>query len=386
MFQHNKRRIHYANLRGTVFFKIGILLTGFTFIIKNKVNSHPTKQLAESLIISDPRVVDYLGEDIKVKPSWVNFFGDHLRFKLKLKGSRGSGRVLVKYNQVRHSDLIDFSTEQMAYSKLKKEEKEVRLFKPIDFNNAVIPSEKTISIIKNLIKSNSDNPFPEKTEKNINQINYENVMHILDKKIENDDTFYFITSIFMMTDDDSVFHIHPSPGNFRSYDIEDSIYTFRYYKDVFKKDFDLKFKHSKQLLYLKNRALKFNKEKIVNRESDYSHMIEIQKQTAIATFILSFCFTLIYFIYSKWSVKVNQNTFYLFKNLLTKGDVSLYKFTPLCIEYKQQFFRKVITCEGLLTNEKGHLYRFQFLSKDSEAKLKKNEKIFEPLPIQSSYL
>jgi hypothetical protein len=121
----------------------------------------------------------------------------------------------------------------------------------------------------------------------------------LRKPVENADTFYRLTSLVMVANDNLVFNIRPIGPKYRDYDIEDTIYTTKTYEDVLKKLMTYRFMYSDTLKEEYSNE-EYRNEIILHKQANFLERTEKRK------FIFFVNAALLFFGYFIYKIHIRQ--------------------------------------------------------------------------------
>jgi hypothetical protein len=343
---------------------IALASVGYIFYEHYKsyqVQTHPTFEMAQMVLKQDKRVSNFCGKNYNIyKYRMISQDDNNVAYRVHIEGIRGNCRVLVKCQKHTHAELKAHSLEQIQYSKKSKEDKASSTFVPINFNDLIIPTGETFKKVQDLLKSKS---LPDEILI-FNRENYlkgdyhagkEEVNKVLKKPIENADTFYRITSMVMVANDNLVFNIRPIGPKFRDYDIEDTMYTYRSYEDMLKKLMNARFEYN-EALQEDVSAEEFRNEIILYKQTKFQQRTQQRKYVTIFNMVV---FVGGYFV-SKMVLK--QKIDYTTLKSLQSKILNLGPKTPLgnnhrliAIDYNFSPIQQKFNISGLAMGEKGAL-------------------------------
>lgn len=302
-----------------------------------KAQIHPTREIAEATLQLDKRISNYCGKNYKIKKyEWVTENEDSVRYRIKLEGIRGKCKVLVKCDKYKHGQLKRISEEQKEYAHKSKEEKAISTFNPFNFNDVLIPTGNTARKINSLQNNN--------------------------QPIDDEDTFYSLSSVVMVANDSLVFNIRPIGPKYRNYNVEETIYTNTTYADVIDRIDKMKQKYT-EALNADISTEEFRNEIILNKHTKYQDMMRTRKFILIGNMVVVIMLSFSYRLIAKNTIDVT--TLKSIQNKLTQLN-SKHTSTNrlLCISYYYRFLKKDFYIDGLIMNDKGELLKLHTTAED----------------------
>ena len=323
------------------------------------VRTHPTFEMTQMVLKQDKRVTNFCGRNYKIdKYRMINLDDNNVTYRVHIEGIRGNCRVLVKCQKHTHAELKAHSLDQLAFSKKSKEEKASSPFVPYNFNDLIIPTVETVKKISDLLKSKN---LPDEIMI-FNRENYlkgdyhagkEEINKVLKKPIENADTFYRMTSMVMVANDNLVFNIRPIGPKFRDYDVEDTMYTYRTYEDLLKKLMNSRYEYNENLMEDIS-AEEFRNEIILYKQTKFQQRTQQRKYITIFNMMCLFGGYFISKLFLKQKVDVST-----LKSLQSKI-VNLGSKMPLgntkrliCVDYQFSPIQQRFKINGFVMGEKG---------------------------------
>ena len=188
----------------------------------------------------------------------------------------------------------------------------------------------------------------------------------LNKPIEENDSFYRISSLMMVANDSVVLNIRPIGPRYRDYDVEDTYYTNKTYLDVIQKLQSFRFDYN-QMINEDISSEEFRNEIVLQKHNSFQKRNETRKYVMIFNMILIMTgfFSLRHFGKSQ----IDPITFVALRdklNLYGKNH-GLKNITLQCVSYKIFPFNKNIGINGFVMADKGALLRLETtLKKDEE--------------------
>ena len=203
--------------------------------------NNPVTEYCEMALRTDSRVLSYCGNNFKIKhyeilSSDKNF----LTIRLQVSGIRGKCKVLAKCEKHSHKYLKDHFDQQIEFSHLSKEDKNMSPFTPINFNDIFIPDKKLIDEVKAI--SNDKDIFKYDIDKYDNGY-YKKIESLSSQVVKDDDEFWRISSLVLISKDSMVFNVRPISNKLKNYELEDTFYKIHTYKDVLNSIIEFKDKY-----------------------------------------------------------------------------------------------------------------------------------------------
>ena len=192
--------------------------------------NNPVTEYCEMALRTDSRVLSYCGNNFKIKhyeilSSDKNF----LTIRLQVSGIRGKCKVLAKCEKHSHKYLKDHFDQQIKFSHLSKEEKNMSPFTPINFNDIFIPDKILLDKVKAI--SNDKEIFSYDIDKYDNGY-YNKIDSLANQEVKEDDEFWRISSLVLISKDSMVFNVRPISNKIKNYELEDTFYKINNYQDV----------------------------------------------------------------------------------------------------------------------------------------------------------
>lgn len=221
----------------SVFLTGGLIVSGLSLFhytnkhikYKTAVNNVVT-EYCEMALRSDSRILNYCGNSFKINHYEItNTDRNIMTVRLQVSGNRGKCKVLAKCEKNSHKYLKSHFQQQLKYSLLSKEEKNISIFTPINYNDVLIPDKKLIEKIKSL--SDDKDIFSYHIDK-YNLGYYSKLPQLNDELIKDDDEFWRITSLVLVSKDSMIFNVRPISNKVKNYDLEDTFYKLNTYQDV----------------------------------------------------------------------------------------------------------------------------------------------------------
>lgn len=344
----------------------------YTMDSSRKAKNHPTRKLAEAALKLDKRISNYCGKNYKIKKyEWLGEDNNTVKYRMRLEGIRGKCKVLVKCDKHTHYDLKNHSEEQTKYSKQSRELKSQSAFIPYNFNDILIPTKATLNRMMFLLNSKnlSEDILEFNREKFLNgdyQATKEEPINSLNEKISDNDTFYRISSLVMVANDNLVFNIRPIGPKYRSYDIEDTFYSNTTYNEVLFKMMQMQFDYN-EAMSSDLSTEEFRNEIILQKQTRYQDQLRKRKNIVIFNGLLILTGLMLVRFLSKNKIDVvafkqiqnyvdnNQNLKYLGK---TKR--------VLCISYNYNYWNRMYSIYGMIIGDKAQMVPFSTFVKDVE--------------------
>ncbi len=333
---------------------------------ENKVYKHPTLEFATIMLKQDRRVTNFCGRNYTIKKHrMINEDDSDVSYRLKIEGVRGTCKVLIKAKKHTHAELKSSSAEQNVYSKKSKEEKAISAYQPFNFNDVLIPTKETASKMSELLKAKN---LSESQFLVFNRDAYiDGVYHsgksdynkALRKPIENADTFFRITSMTMVAEDNYVFNIRPIGANYRDYDVEDTVYQYKTYDDVLKKCMNLRFDFNERLKEDYS-AEDYRNEIILYKQMKFQQRTQQRKYLMLGMGGLSFLGYMFFNVISRHRIDVATLKSLQSKiaNLTSKSPLGNTK-RLICIDYHYSASNQKFRVSGLAMGEKGAQLGFE---------------------------
>ena len=286
------------NLPKTKYELAGIaIVTGFLVYFgnrkynDNKTYHHPTREFAEIALRMDQRIANFCGKRYRVTGyQWLNSDDRQVSYRIFIEGMRGKCKVLVKCDKYSHEYLKTHMKEQISYSKLSKEEKALTPFIPFDFNDVLIPTEETQKIISEVLslKGQTNDLLIFNKDKYIAgeyATTLQESVKALKVPIRNIDTFFRFSSIVMVANDSLVFNVRPIGPKNRTYDIEDTYYSYKSYDDVVRKLHENRYKFN-EILSDEFSAEEMRNEIILQKQTNFQERLMYRKYVTIFNCLL----------------------------------------------------------------------------------------------------
>ena len=203
----------------------------FDKIIKYRtaVNNVVT-EYCEMALRSDSRILNYCGNNFKIKHyEIVTSDRNSMTIRFQVNGIRGKCKVLAKCEKSTHKYLKSHFDQQIKFSVLSKEEKNMSPFTPINFNDVLIPDKKVIERITTVSEDNEIFNY------NIDKFNngfYNKIEKLSIEPVKDDDEFWRISSLVLISKESMIFNVRPISNKLKNYDLEDTFYKLRSYQDV----------------------------------------------------------------------------------------------------------------------------------------------------------
>jgi hypothetical protein len=210
--------------------------------IKNKtaINNVVTEYCVMALR-SDSRILNYCGNSFKIiHNEIVDSDRYSMTVRLHVNGNRGKCKVLAKCQKNSHKYLKSHFEQQLKFSLLSKEEKNISTFTPINYNDVLIPDKKLLEKIKGLTEDKEI--FSYSVEK-FNSGFYSKMDQLQKEQILNEDEFWRITSLVLISKDSMIFNVRPISNKLKNYDLEDTFYKLNNYQDVIRNVIEFKDKY-----------------------------------------------------------------------------------------------------------------------------------------------
>lgn len=276
-----------------------IIISNFRKAVKRMTPLNLQYRVALTTAGHDGRIIKYCGEDYHIIDSKIIRNSSKTQaYSLSVEGKSGKCRIIIKCNKITHAELKSMMKEQLAYTKLSKEEKENSTFIPTDFNDMLIPTKETYERIKQVLK---DYPYILEAKYSFNDIIVTDELKKI-ARIDDQDTFLKLSNIVIIDGKNLVAKIKPEEKNIRSYDIEDTYYMNETYLDVLHKitDFNIFEEAFNQRSQLKYQQIS---KEIIDQKKRRDWMIHLRWKVALLTMTAAVGFTI-------WAMKVRPSINY----------------------------------------------------------------------------
>ncbi len=234
-------------------------------------------EYCEMALRSDSRILNYCGNSFKIIHNEIVTSDRYsMTIRLHVSGNRGKCKVLAKCEKNSHKYLKSHFDQQLKFSLLSKEEKNISTFTPINYNDVLIPDKKLVEKIKSLL--DDKDIFSYSIEK-FNEGYYSKIDQLQNEQILNEDEFWRITSLVLISKDSMIFNVRPISNKLKNYDLEDTFYKLNNYQDVVRNVIEFKDKYFSTL----NKKLS-NEE--FRREVNQMKLSNLDKRSRNRKFIL----------------------------------------------------------------------------------------------------
>jgi hypothetical protein len=209
--------------------------------IKNsKALNSVVTEYCEMALRSDSRALSYIGNNYKITHyELINYDRNSLSIKVDIVSSKGKSKLIAKCEKTTHKYLKAHFEQQLKFSLLSKDEKNMSPFTPINFNDILIPDKELEDKIKELSDKEIFAYFDEKNESGY----YRKLNELKNIQIQDEDEFWRINSLILISKDSVIHSLRPISNRLKNYELEDTFYKLNNYEDVVANVIDFKGKY-----------------------------------------------------------------------------------------------------------------------------------------------